>query len=336
MSTKTLSLADIRDLINAAFLASKTSEPNAASVSDALTAAEALGQTGHGLRRVTAYCAQARSGKVDGFADPTAERTAPSVVLVDAAHGFAYPAIDKALELLPPIAREQGIALAGIRRSHHCGVMGVVVERLADAGLVALMVANTPGAIAPWGGRTPLFGTNPIAFGAPLEAQAPLVIDLSLSRVARGKIMAAGQKGEAIPEGWALDADGNPTTDPKAALAGTMVPIGDAKGTALALMVEMLAAGLIGANYAYEASSFFDAEGPPPGVGQTIIAIDPARFGGVDALARFAEMADKVSSDSGARLPGRRRQSLRSAAAEAGIEVDAALIAEIEAIATKS
>jgi len=148
--------------------------------------------------------------------------------------------------------------------------------------------------------------------------------------------MAAGQKGETIPEGWALDADGNPTTDPKAALAGTMVPIGDAKGTALALMVEMLAAGLIGANYAYEASSFFDAEGPPPGVGQTIIAIDTARFGGVDALARFAEMADKVSSDSGARLPGRRRQSLRCAAAEAGIEVDAALIAEIEAIATKS
>lgn len=336
MSTKTLSLAAVRDLIKAAFLASRTSEPNAVSVADALAAAEALGQTGHGLRRVSAYCAQARSGKVDGFAEPTAEQTAPSIVLVDAAHGFAYPAIDKALQHLPPLAREQGIALAGIRRSHHCGVMGIVVERLADAGLVALMVANTPGAIAPWGGRTPLFGTNPIAFGAPLEAQEPLVVDLSLSRVARGKIMAASQKGEAIPEGWALDADGNPTTDPKAALAGTMVPIGDAKGTALALMVEILAAGLIGANYAYEASSFFEADGPPPGVGQTIIAIDPERFGGVDALARFAEMADKVSSDPGARLPGRRRQSLRSGAAEAGIEVDAALIAEIEAIATDS
>jgi (2R)-3-sulfolactate dehydrogenase (NADP+) len=333
MSTVTLSLAQTRDLIKAAFVASRTGEANAISVADALTAAEALGQTGHGLRRVTAYCAQARSGKVDGFAEPAAEQTAPSVLLIDAANGFAYPAIDKVMQLLPPLAHDQGIAIAGIRRSHHCGVMGLVVERLADAGLVALMVANTPAAIAPWGGRTPLFGTNPIAFAAPLEAQDPLVVDLSLSRVARGKIMAAKQKGETIPEGWALDADGNPTTDPEAALAGTMVPLGEAKGTALALMVEMLSAGLIGANYAYEASSFFDAEGPPPGVGQTIIAISPERFGGVHALARFAEMAEKVSSDPGARLPGRRRQTLRGSAAEVGIEADAALIAEIEAIA---
>ncbi len=333
MNTVTLSLDEIRNLIKAAFLASNTSEPNAISVSDALTAAEALGQTGHGLRRVTSYCAQARSGKVAGFAEPEAEQTAPSVILVDAANGFAYPAIDRAMDLLPPVAAGQGIAMAGIRRSHHCGVMGLVVERLADAGLVALMVANTPGAIAPWGGRTPLFGTNPIAFAAPLEGQDPLVIDLSLSRVARGKIMAANQKGEAIPEGWALDADGNATTDPQAALAGTMVPLGEAKGTALALMVEMLSAGLIGANYAYEASSFFDSEGPPPGVGQTIIAISPERLGGANALARFAEMADKVSSDPGARLPGRRRHALRQKALETGIETDASLIAEIREIA---
>ncbi len=333
MNSVTLSLAETRNLVKAAFVASNTSEANAVSVADALAGAEALGQSGHGLRRVVAYCAQARSGKVDGHAIPLTEHTAPAVVRIDAAHGFAYPAIDLAMRDLPPVAAAQGIALAGIHRSHHCGVMGLVVERLADAGLLALMVANTPGAIAPWGGRTPLFGTNPIAFAAPLQGQDPLVVDLSLSRVARGKIMAARQKGEAIPQGWALDADGQPTTDPEAALAGTMVPLGEAKGTALALMVEFLSAGLIGANYAYEASSFFDAEGPPPGVGQTIIAISPERFGDVDALARFAEMADKVSSDPGARLPGRRRQALRGETALAGIEADAELIAEIEAIA---
>ena len=333
MSNVTLSLVQTRTLIKAAFTASRTSEANAVSVAEALAAAEALGQTGHGLRRVTAYCAQAKSGKVDGFAEPGAQQTAPSILLIDAANGFAYPAIDKAMQLLPPLAGQQGMAMAGIRRSHHCGVMGVVVERLAEAGLVALMVANTPAAIAPWGGRTPLFGTNPIAFAAPLAGEAPLVIDLSLSRVARGKIMAAKQKGETIPEGWALDVDGNPTTDPQAALDGTMVPLGEAKGTALALMVEMLSAGLIGANYAYEASSFFDADGPPPGVGQTIIAISPERFGGADALARFAEMAERVASDPGARLPGRRRQSLRRTAEEAGIEADAGLVAEIRAIA---
>ncbi len=336
MDTVTLTLAETRDLIKSAFLASRTSEANAVSVADALAGAEALGQSGHGLRRVASYCAQARSGKVDGHAVPKSDRTAPAVVRVDAANGFAYPAIDLAIQGLAPVAADQGIALAGIRRSHHCGVMGIVVERLADAGFVALMVANTPGAMAPWGGRAPLFGTNPIAFAAPLKDQDPLVVDLSLSRVARGKIMAARQKGEAIPEGWALDNEGRATTDPEAGLAGTMVPLGEAKGTALALMVEFLAAGLIGANYAYEASSFFEAEGDPPGVGQTIIAINPEQFGDAHAIERFTAMAERVSADPGARLPGRRRQILRGNAEVAGIEADAALIADIEKIAARS
>ena len=336
MDTVSLTLGKVRDLIKAALLASRTSEANAIAVADALAGAEALGQVGHGLRRVISYCGQARAGKVDGFAVPVAEQSAPAIVRVDAANGFAYPAIDLAIQRLAPVAADQGIALAGIRRSHHCGVMGIVVERLADAGFVALMFANTPGAMAPWGGRTPLFGTNPIAFAAPLKDQHPLVVDLSLSRVARGRIMAARQKGETIPEGWALDSDGRATTDPAAALAGTLVPLGEAKGTALALMVEVLAAGLIGANYAYEASSFFDAEGEPPGVGQTIIAISPERFGDSDAVERFTAMADRVAADPGARLPGRRRQIFRGNVQSAGIGADAALIADIEKIASGS
>ena len=160
------------------------------------------------------------------------------------------------------------------------------MERLADAGLVALMFVNTPSAIAPWGGSKAVLGTNPIAFACPLPGRAPLVIDLSLSKVARGNIMTAKQRGEKIPEGWALDAAGKPTTDPDAALAGTMVPMGDAKGSALALMVELLAAGLTGANFAAEASSYLDDKGPPPGTGQLIVAFDPQAFGG-DAVARF-------------------------------------------------
>ncbi len=210
--------------------------------------------------------------------------------------------------------------------------MGTVVERFADAGLIALMLANTPAAIAPWGGRTPLFGTNPIAFAAPLAGADPLVIDLSLSKVARGKIMAARQKGEPIPPDWACDSDGRPTTDAAAALAGTMVPIGDAKGTALALMVELLAAGLAGANFAYQATSFFDADGAPPGTGQVILAIDPALAGGEQAVERFAALAERIAGDAGARLPGRRRQALRVEAQSFGIVADAALVAEIEAI----
>ncbi len=332
MSQTRLSLPETHNLIAAALTRSRTGAENAASVAAALVAAEAAGQTGHGLRRVVSYCAQAASGKVDGFAVPALHRTAPGALNADAGHGFAYPALDKVSDELPAIAREQGVALATVTRSHHCGVMGTVVEQFADAGLIALMLANTPGGIAPWGGKTPLFGSNPIAFAAPISGDRPVVIDLSLSKVARGKIMAAKQKGEPIPQGWACDRDGNPTTDAAAALAGTMVPIGDAKGTALALMVELLAAGLSGANFAYQATSFFDGDGAPPSTGQFILVIDPVPIGGNGATERFAELALRVAGDPGARLPGRRRQALRAEAQKQGILADAALIAEIEAI----
>ncbi|MDP3525089.1 MAG: Ldh family oxidoreductase [Hoeflea sp.] len=321
----------VTELISGALQRSRTSADNAASVARALLAAELAGQSGHGLRRVEAYAAQARAGKVDGFARPSSAQLRPGALAIDAASGFAYPAMDLALDWLPDAARTQGIAIAGIRRSHHCGVAGVIVEALANRGVAALMVANAPAAMAPWGGRRPLFGTDPIAFAAPLAGSDPVVVDISLSKVARGKIMAAAQKGEAIPEGWALDPEGRPTTDAKAAMAGTMIPLGDAKGTALALMVELLCAGLTGANYAWQQTSFFDDKGDPPGTGQAIIAIDPDAFGPGGAE-RMAVMADMVAGTEGARLPGRRRQQIRTGFLENGIPVDADLARTIGAI----
>lgn len=332
MNEIVLAAREARKLIADALIASNTSTENAESVADALVEAELAGQGGHGLRRVPAYCAQARTGKVDGYAVPKATRTRPGVIHVDAANGFSYPALELAAKNLAEIVPQQGIAIAGIYRSHHAGVAGVTVEALAKRGLIALMFANAPAAMAPWGARKPLFGTNPIAFACPLAEGGPIVVDVSLSRVARGKLMAAAQKGEAVPEGWAFDPEGNPTTDPKAGMAGTMAPLGDAKGTALALMVELLCAGLTGANYAYEASSFFDNKGPPPGTGQALIAIDPTCFGGSNALARFSEMAQIVSASEGARLPGRRRQEIRARLLRDGIPADANLITEIKAI----
>ncbi|MGE0501859.1 MAG: Ldh family oxidoreductase [Rhizobiaceae bacterium] len=332
MTELRLSEAEVHALVASALAASDTSVENAISVADALVGAELVGQGGHGLRRVPAYAAQSRAGKVKGCAVPVATRTRPGCVHIDARHGFAYPALDLAIEELAAIAPSQGIAFVGIHRSHHAGVAGLFVERLADRGLVSLFFANAPGAMAPWGGRRPLFGTDPIAFAAPTGNGPPIVVDVSLSKVARGRIMAAAQKGEAIPEGWALDVDGNPTIDAKAALVGTMAPLGDAKGTALALMVELLAAGLTGANYGYEQTTFFDAEGLPPGTGQAIIAIDPAAFGGVRAVARFAEMAAMVAATEGARLPGSRRHALRERLRREGIPVDAGLIDEIKRI----
>jgi (2R)-3-sulfolactate dehydrogenase (NADP+) len=192
-----------------------------------------------------------------------------------------------------------------------------------------MLFANTPAAIAPWGGSAALFGTNPIAFAAPLPTDAPIVVDLSLSKVARGNILAAQQKGERIPEDWALDAQGRPTTDPAAALSGTMLPLGGAKGTALALMVELLAAGLTGSNFAGEASSFLDAQGPAPDTGQLIIAIDPSTFG--DNIAqRFATLAAAIEAQPGARLPGRQRVASRKRAAREGITISQTLLDQIQ------
>jgi (2R)-3-sulfolactate dehydrogenase (NADP+) len=326
----TLTLAQAENLVADALTRCRTSRDNAVCVARALVAAEADGLKGHGLSRVPSYAAQARIGKVDGLAVPAVERPRPGAAMIDARNGFAYPALDAAVALLPEMARAAGIAGAAIRRSHHCGAAGHPVERLAEQGLVAVMFANTPAAIAPWGGSIPVFGTNPIAFACPLPGRPPVVVDLALSKVARGNILAAKQKGERIPPGWALDGAGQPTTDPDAALAGTMLPVGDAKGTALALMVELLAAGLTGANFAAEASSFLDAEGPPPGTGQLIVAFDPAAFGG--SVARFGVLIASIESQPGARLPGTRRLAARRKAARDGLPVSDALWREIEAL----
>jgi (2R)-3-sulfolactate dehydrogenase (NADP+) len=321
----TVTLREAEDLVAAALMRSRTSEANARSVARALVAAEADGLKGHGLSRVASYAAQAKAGKVDGFAVPAVTQPRPALIAVDAANGFAYPALERAEAALAPAARANGVAAAAIRRSHHCGAAGHPVERLANARLVALMFANTPAAMAPWGGSTAVFGTNPIAFACPLPGRAPLVVDLSLSKVARGNILAAKQRGEKIPQGWALDADGRPTTDPDAALTGTMLPAGDAKGTALALMVELLAAGLTGSRYAAEASSFLDAEGSPPGTGQLLIAFDAGAFAG-SALGRLAVLAQAVEDQPGARLPGTRRLEARRRAAAAGVTIDDGLM----------
>lgn len=303
------------------FSGAGASPANAASVAWALVMAEADGLKGHGLSRVPTYLAMLRSGKINGQVVPKASRPKPGVLAIDAGHGFAYPAIDLAVAELPRLAREQGVIAAPIRRSNHCGAAGLHVERLAEQGLVAMLFANTPGAIAPWGGSKPVFGTNPIAFAAPLAGREPVVIDMALSKVARGPIVAAKQKGEAIPEGWALDEHGQPTTDAAAALAGTMVPLGDAKGATLAMMVEILAAALVGAHFGFQASSFLDDKGGPPDTGQLILAIDPHAMGGNWFDERMRLLAHAIEEQEGTRLPGVRRLALRAKARGEGIEV---------------
>lgn len=326
-----LTLAEAEALVLKALHASGVADENAGPVAAALVAAEAAGQGGHGLRRVPAYTAQARAGKVDGKVRPTATLARPGVLRIDAGNGFAYPALDLAIEKLPNLARSQGIAAASIHRSHHAGVMALTVERLADQGLAALMFANAPASMAPWGGRKPLYGTNPIAFAVPVPGEDPIVIDLALSKVARGKIMAAAQKNAPIPDDWAFDVDGNPTTDSHAAMAGTMAPLGGAKGAALAMMVEILSAGLTGANYAWESSSLFDDKGAPVALGQMIIAIDPSATGEGTAE-RLKDIAGELGAQEGVRVPGRRGQTSRRAAIETGLDIEDDVIHAIEAL----
>jgi (2R)-3-sulfolactate dehydrogenase (NADP+) len=324
-----MTLHEAETLVRSVFEDNRVLPSTAAAVARALVQSEAAGQSGHGLRRVPAYIKQVRSGKVDGAAQPQMARTRPAVLAVDAAHGFAYPALDLAVAELPTIAREQGIAFAAINRSHHAGVMALTVERFAEQGLVAMMFANAPAAMAPWGGKSPVFGTNPIAFAVPVEGSEPLAIDLALSKVARGKVMEASQKNTSIPGDWAFDVDGNPTTDAHAAMKGTMAPSGGAKGAALAMMVEVLSAGLAGANFSYQASSLFEPEGPPPELGHTIIAIDPDAANGGGTAARMAGLAEEMGKQDGVRLPGRRGRSLRAEAIRLGLEIEDDVIAAI-------
>jgi len=248
---------------------------------------------------------------------------------VDAADGFAYPAIRLGLDRAVDVAAEIGVAAVSIGNSHHCGACGYHLESVADRELLALGFSNTPAAIAPWSGTRGSFGTNPIGCACPRRGHPPIIVDLSLSAVPRGKIMLAEKRGEAIPEGWALDAEGHATTDARAAMAGTMLPMGEAKGAALAMMVELLTAALAGANFAYEASSFFTADGPPPRIAQTFVVIDPRAFGGQAFLDRVEALAAQVLSQPGTRLPGERRHANRAAARAHGVEIGEDLLAEL-------
>jgi (2R)-3-sulfolactate dehydrogenase (NADP+) len=309
--------------------ASKTSPDNARSVAAALVAAEADGQAGHGVSRLSYYADQALSGKVDGLAVPRVEETAAAAVCVDARDGFAYPAIDLGFDRILPMVEKTGIAALGISGSHHFGMAGTHVESLAEHGLLALAFSNSPAAIAPWGGSRALFGTNPVAMACPRAEGAPLVIDLSLSKVARGKINVAAAKGEPIPEGWALDKEGRPTTDAAAAMAGTMLPAGGIKGALLVLMVEILAAALTGSNFGYEASSFFDADGPPPRIGQLFIVVRPECLSGNSFTGRVEELLGAITEQPGARLPGMSRLHAREQARKLGVEVADTLLADL-------
>ena len=296
-----------------------------------LVRAEEQGLPTHGMSRVPFYCGMLRNGRADGAAQPAMVADRAAVCLIDNRDGLPYVSVGWAVEEAIQRARRNGIAFAGIRNSAHVGVLGIHLQAVGEAGLVGFGFTNSPAAIPAWGGKKGLFGTNPVAAVFPRKNEKPIVIDLALTTVVRGKIMLAMKRGEKIPEGWALDRHGKPTTDPREAIEhGSLFPIGGAKGAMLALMFELICASLTGAAIGPEADSFFSEKGNRPRIGQAFIAIDPGALAGTEKYSERVEtVVAAMQSDPEVRLPGARRFAAEKAS-KAGIEVPDDLLAQIE------
>ena len=307
----------------------------AAAAAEHVVRAEEQGLATHGLSRIPFYCSMLRNGRADGAAHPALAADNAAVCLIDNRDGLPYVSVQWAIEEIIQRARRNGIAFAGVRNSAHVGVLGIHLEKVAAAGLVGFAFTNSPAAIPAWGGRKGLFGTNPVAAVFPRKDRDPLVIDLALTTVVRGKIMMAMKRGEKIPEGWALDRHGKPTTDPKEAIEhGSLFPIGGVKGAMLALMFELICAALTGAAIGSEADSFFSEQGNKPRIGQAFIAIDPGALAGTERFhERVEALVAAMQADPEVRLPGARRFASEKASAS-GIEVPDELLAQVEKLCT--
>lgn len=332
METKILSLKEIEQISFDALVAAGTSAENARSLAQATAATEADGVASHGLAYIPIYAEHVQCGKVDGAAVVTIDHPKPALLVADAATGFAHPAIDAGFEQLIPLAREQGIACLAIRNSYNCGVLGYHTNRLAEAGLMGIGFTNAPASIAPSGGAKPVVGTNPFSIAAPGPDGPAVLIDQSASTIAKSEVMKHAREGKPIPVGWALDADGNPTTDPDVGLQGSMAPSGGYKGVGVALMVEMMAAAMAGATLGKDASPFSGIKGGPPKTGQFFIAIDPECSSGGVFHDRMAALVEAIKTQPGAHLPGDGRLGKRALAQQDGVAVNTATLQRIAEI----
>ncbi|MCI4429564.1 MAG: Ldh family oxidoreductase, partial [Burkholderiales bacterium] len=336
-----LSMHEARTMVAAALRRAGANPAMAEATARALVLAEAQGLGSHGLSRVAQYATHLRNGRVNGAALPAVVRAKGGVAIVDAQEGLAFAACELAVAEGIRRAGEFGVSFVGVINSHHCGVVVDHLRPAVQAGFVGLGFANSPAAMPAAGGKHAIFGTNPVAAvfprranpNAPIGASDALLIDLSLSEVARGKLMVAAKQGKAIPAGWALDRHGQPTTDPKAGMEGSMLPFGTGaasgagagsspKGAMLALVVELLVTALIGAHYGFEASSFFVDAGNRPRIGQAFIVIDPGALAGRESfLERVEVLVREMLVDDGVRLPGARREALRRKAEAEGLSL---------------
>jgi (2R)-3-sulfolactate dehydrogenase (NADP+) len=324
-----LSYSEILALANSGLQAAGITSKAAYETAQFLALAELDGLASHGLARVPQYAAHAKNGRIELDSKLRVRPFKTAAALVDARDGLAFPALRFATDLSVNLASKNGLGLVAVTNSHHFGVAGHYVEAAARAGYVSLIFGNTPAAMPMVGGTKAIFGTNPLAAAFPTSSD-PLVIDMSLSAVARGKLLVAAKNGQAIPEGWALSAKGKPTTDPQEGLKGLMLPLGGDKGALLALIVELLVVGLSGSRFSYEADSFFDPKGNRPRIGQLILTIDPGLAGASIFASRMRDFLQVLSADAGTRLPGQRRFQQRATGFSNGVTVSDVVVEEIQ------
>jgi LDH2 family malate/lactate/ureidoglycolate dehydrogenase len=311
--------------------------PDAGTVALCLVEAELEGRSSHGVARLPLYARRVRDGLVAAAPEMRVLSDREGVALLDAGNALGPVAGSLAMRIAVEKARAAGAGVCAVRGGNHLGALSFYVRMATEAGMIGLALSNTPPAMAPPGGRGAYLGTNPIAAGVPTSGP-PVVIDMATSQVARGAVLGAASRGEPIPADWAVDADGRATTDPRAALAGSLVPLGGAKGFALALLVEVLAAVLPGAAVGPDVAGTYADSDRPSNVGHCFLALDPEAFGPgfrqrMDALAAALRAVEPVDPHRPVRLPGDRGRTERDARERSGLEIPDQLLDELRDIA---
>jgi (2R)-3-sulfolactate dehydrogenase (NADP+) len=329
-----LSPKQARRLIFGALTGAGTLPRNAGYFADAILDTELSGLAGHGFYWLQFYCEHVQSGKVDGRANPKVTRLSAVALRVDACGGFAHPAIEKGFSKLVPAARKNGIAGMAVHNSYNAATLGYHTGHLARQGLLAFGFTNSTPAIAPVGGKKPVIGTNPISFAVPARpGKIAFLIDQSSSMVPWTAVKLAAEEGRKIPLGWALDSEGEQTTDPERGLAGSMAPAGGYKGFGQGLIVEVMCAALAGARRGPEMGSFMARDNKPVGCGQFFIALEPEAFSGGRFARQLTALARSITDQDGARLPNSRRAENQKRLAKEGLPIDRVLYERLRSFA---
>jgi delta1-piperideine-2-carboxylate reductase len=310
-ATIDLSLAEIFNLAKSTLMKYGANEENAEAVSNTVTAAERDGSVSHGLFRIPGYVTALQSNKVDGTAKPEIEEVTPIVIRCDAKNGFAPIAHKYSLALLIAAAKKFGLAAVAIQRSHHFAALWPEVEQIAEAGLVGLTSVSYMPWVAPAGGKTPIFGTNPMGFAWPRPGKYPVVIDMATSSMAMGEVQIAARDGHEVPLGTGLSPAGELTTNAAEIARGVLLPFGGHKGSAIALMIELLSGPLVGETFSYETEERDNGDGGPAQGGQFILAMSPEILSGKDCTDQTERFFKRYEAIDGTRLPGVRRHKNR-------------------------